>query len=157
MRLFRLPRTESIVRRLHFPQVREVVRMLEDLARLEHYRLLKCPHARVESIFGRWEDPSHLLSLYEAKREAARRKPTDFRPLLRMAALRPPLLSGQDLLRLGIPASPRLEAALDEVREAVLTGKAKNRKEAISLALSISGAGKGAGPKEIPQRKSQGE
>jgi hypothetical protein len=74
-----------------------------------------------------------------------------------MAALRPPLLSGQDLLRLGIPASPRLEAALDEVREAVLTGKAKNRKEAISLALSISGAGKGAGPKEIPQRKSQGE
>ena len=157
MRLFRLPRTESIVRRLHFPQVREVVRMLEDLARLERYRLLKCPHARVESIFGRWENPSHLLSLYEANRVAAMRKPVNFRPLLKIAALHPPLLSGQDLLRLGIPASPRLEAALDEVREAVLTGKAKNRNDAISLALSISRAGKEARPKEFQQRKSQAE
>ncbi len=146
MRLFRLPRTESIVRRLHFPQVRSVVRMLEDLARLQHFRLLKCPHARVESIFGRWEDTSHLLSLYEAASEAARRKPTDFRPLLRIAARRPSFLSGQDMLRLGIPASPRLEAALDEVREAALTGKAKSRKDAISLALSISGARITAGP-----------
>jgi poly(A) polymerase len=143
-RLFRLPRTESVVRRLHFPQVRSVVRMLEDLTRLENTRRMKNPNARIESIFGRWETPAQLLSLYEAANKAAGRKGIDFRPLLRIAARRPPLLSGQDLLRLGIPASPRLEAILDDVRENTLTAKIKNRREAISLALSISGAGKTA-------------
>jgi hypothetical protein len=105
---------------------------------------MKNPNARIESIFGRWETPAQLLSLYEAANKAAGRKGIDFRPLLRIAARRPPLLSGQDLLRLGIPASPRLEAILDDVRENTLTAKIKNRREAISLALSISGAGKTA-------------
>jgi len=142
--LFRLPRTEGVARRLHFPQVRSVVRMLEDLARLTHIQRMKNPHARIEAVFGRWEAPAHLISLYEAAQRAAGRKGIDFRPFLRHAARRPPLLSGQDLLRLGIPASPRMEAILAEVREATLTGKVKNRKEAMNLALSTSGRGRTA-------------
>jgi tRNA nucleotidyltransferase/poly(A) polymerase len=137
--LFRLPRTEGIARRLHFPQVRCGVRMLEDLARLTHAQRLKNPHARIETVFGRWETPVHLLSLYEAACSAAGRKGIDFRPLLRIAARRPPLLSGKDLLHLGIPASSRMEAILEEVREATLSGRVRNKEEAIVLVQSITG------------------
>jgi tRNA nucleotidyltransferase/poly(A) polymerase len=137
--LFRLPRTEGIARRLHFPQVRCGVRMLEDLARLTHAQRLKNPHARIETVFGRWETPVHLLSLYEAACSAAGRKGIDFRPLLRIAARRLPLLSGKDLLHLGIPASSRMEAILEEVREATLSGRVRNKEEAIVLVQSITG------------------
>jgi tRNA nucleotidyltransferase/poly(A) polymerase len=137
--LFRLPLTEGIARRLHFPQVRCGVRMLEDLARLTHAHRLKNPHARIEAVFGRWETPVHLLSLYEAACRAAGRKGIDFRPLLRIAARRPPLLSGKDVLHLGIPASSRMEAILEEVREATLSGRVRYKEEAIDLVQSITG------------------
>src|SRR3990170_7734230 len=136
---FRLSRTEGIARRLHFPQVRGGVRILEDLARLAHTQRLKNPHARIEAVFGRWERPVHLLSLYEAAYRAAGRKGIDFRPLLKIAARRPPLLSGKDLLHLWIPASSRMEAILEEVREATLTGRVRNKEEAIDLVQSITG------------------
>jgi tRNA nucleotidyltransferase/poly(A) polymerase len=135
--LFRLPRTEAAARRLHLPGVRTVARMLEDLARLLNARLLKHPNARIEAVFHRWKTPVHLLSLYEAACSAGGAEAVDFRPLLEIAAGRPPLLSGRDLLRLGIPASPGMDAILEEVREATLTGGIKTRKEAAELARSI--------------------
>jgi tRNA nucleotidyltransferase/poly(A) polymerase len=138
-RCFRLSRTDAIARRLRFPQVRTVVRMLEDGNRLAHFHRLKNPHARAEAVLGRWETPGHLLSFYTAARKAAGRKGSDFRPFLRIAARRPPLVSGRDLIRIGIPASPRMEAILEEVREATLGGSVTTRNEAANLALSISG------------------
>jgi tRNA nucleotidyltransferase/poly(A) polymerase len=140
--LFRLPRTEAAARRLHLPGMRTVTRMLEDLARLLNHRLLKHPNARIEAVFHRWKTPVHLLSFYEAVCRAGGAIAIDFRPLLEIAAGRPPLLSGRDLLRMGIPASPGMDAILEEVREVTLTGGIKTRKEAADLARSICRATK---------------
>jgi tRNA nucleotidyltransferase/poly(A) polymerase len=140
--LFRLPRTEAAARRMHLPGVRAVVRMLEDLARLLHVRILKNPNARIEAVFRRWKTPAPLLAFHEAVCDADGAEKTDFRPLLKIAARRPPFLSGQDLLRLGIPASPRMDGILEEVREATLAGGIETMKEARELALSIGRAAK---------------
>jgi hypothetical protein len=137
--IFRLSRTEAIARRLHFPGIRSVVRMLEDLARLAHADRMRNRHARIESIFGRWETPDGLWSLYRADCQTSGRKVTDFRTILKRAARRPPILSGKDLLKLGIPASPRMEEILEELREATLAGRVKGRKEGMNLVLSMHG------------------
>jgi tRNA nucleotidyltransferase/poly(A) polymerase len=138
---FRLPRTDAVARRLHIPRVRQVVRMVEDVIRLFHLRRLRNPNAQIEAIFGRWEDPEHLQALYEAARTAASRTVEDFRPVLRTAARRPPLLSGDDIIALGIPAGPRVESILEEVREATLIGRISDRNGAERLAIR-SGAEK---------------
>jgi tRNA nucleotidyltransferase/poly(A) polymerase len=145
IKLFRLPRTDAIARRLHFPQVRGVVRILGDLNRLAHSHRMRNRNARIEAIFGRWDSPAALSALYKAVNRAAARKGVDFRPLLKIAALRPPLLSGRDLLRLGIPASPRVEAILEEVREGTLSGRVRTREEAVNLALSVIPSSRRAG------------
>ncbi|HSM00614.1 MAG TPA: hypothetical protein VK944_10895 [Candidatus Limnocylindria bacterium] len=134
---FRLPRTDALARRLHIPRVRRVVQMVEDVFRLFHLRMLRNPHAQIETIFGRWEDPEHLHALYTAARAAASRSVEDFRPVLRTAARRPPLLSGDDILALGVPAGPRVESILEEVREATLTGKVSDRNGAERLAFLL--------------------
>lgn len=134
---FRLPRTEALARRLHIPRVRRVVQMVEDVFRLFHIRMLRNPHAQIETIFGRWEDPEHLHALYTAARAASSRSVEDFRPALRTAARRPPLLSGDDILALGVPAGPRVESILEEVREATLTGKVLDRNGAERLAFLL--------------------
>jgi hypothetical protein len=114
-----------------------VVRLVEDVFRLFHFQLLRNPHAQIEAIFGRWEDPEHLHALYTAARTAASRRVEDFRPVLRTAARRPPLLSGDDILALGVPAGPRVESILEEVREATLTGKVSDRNGAERLAFLL--------------------
>lgn len=139
---FRLPRTEALARRLHFPRVRKVVQMVEDLTRLSHLRMLRNPHARIEAIFGRWENPDHLHALYMASRRAASKRAVDFRPVLETAGKRPHLLSGDDILALGIPAGPQVESILEGVREATLTGRISGREEAKRLAVSLSGRGR---------------
>lgn len=138
---FRLPRTDAVARRLHIPRVRQVVRLVEDVIRLFHLKMLRNPHAQIEAIFGRWENPEHLHALYTAARTAASRRVEDFRPVLRTAARRPPLLAGDDILALGVPAGSRVESILEEVREATLTGKVSNRNGAKRLAI-LSGAEK---------------
>jgi len=136
---FRLPRTDAVARRLHIPRVRQVVRLVEDVIRLFHLKMLRNPHAQIEAIFGRWENPEHLHALYTAARTAASRRVEDFRPVLRTAARRPPLLAGDDILALGVPAGSRVESILEEVREATLTGKVSDRNGAKRLAI-LSGA-----------------
>jgi poly(A) polymerase len=138
---FRLSVTDAVARRLHIPRVRQVVRLVEDVIRLFHLRMLRNPNAQIEAIFGRWEDPEHLQALYEAARTAASRTVEDFRPVLRTAARRPPLLSGDDILALGIPAGPRVESILEDVREATLTGQVSDKNGAKRLAV-LSGAEK---------------
>lgn len=135
--LFRLPRTDGIARRLNLPRVRSVVRMLEDLGRLHHIRRAKNRRARVEAIFGRWETTEPLLALGEAATRAAGRKAARFLDVLCVAARRPPLLSGRRLLEMGIPAGPGMEAILEEVREATLSGNIATAGEAEDLALRI--------------------
>ncbi|MGB3096705.1 MAG: hypothetical protein WBB46_08255 [Candidatus Deferrimicrobiaceae bacterium] len=136
---FRLPRTNALARRLHLPRVRKVVQMVEDLSRLMHLRMLQNPHARIEAIFGRWENPDHLLALVTASRSAASKRVVDFRPVLVNAARRSPLLSGDDILALGIPAGPQVESILERVREATLTDRVSGRQEATKLAVSLWG------------------
>ena len=144
--VFRLSRTDAIARRLHFPRIRGVVRMLEDLGRLAHADRLRNRHARIEAIFGRWETPDGLLSLYRADCKTSGREQANFRPILKRAARRPRILAGKDLLKRGIPAAPRMEEILEDVREATLTGRVKSRKEGMDLALSIhSGGAAGCG------------
>ena len=135
--LFRLPRTEALARRLHLPRVRKVVQMVEDLSRLSHLRLLRNPLARIEAVFGRWESPDHLRALYAASRRAASETVVDFRPVLETARMRPNLLSGDDILALGVPAGPLVESILEGVREATLTGRISGRGEAKGLAVSL--------------------
>jgi tRNA nucleotidyltransferase/poly(A) polymerase len=136
-KIFRLSRTDAVARRLHFPRIRTVVRMLEDLARLTHAARMRNRHARIEAIFGRWKSTDGLLSLYRADRKASGRKEADFRPILEAAARRPSILSGKDLLKLGIPASPRMKGILEDVREATITGKVDGKDDGTELALSI--------------------
>jgi poly(A) polymerase len=135
--IFRLSRTEAIARRLHFPGIRSVVRMLKDLSRLANSDRMRNRHARIESIFGGWESPDGLWSLYRADCRTSGRNVSDFRTILKRAARRPPVLSGKDLLKLGIPAAPRMEEILEELREATLAGRVKSRKEGMNLVLSM--------------------
>jgi tRNA nucleotidyltransferase/poly(A) polymerase len=127
---FRLPRTNALARRLHFPRVRKVVQMVEDLSRLSHL---------------------------------------DFRPVLRKAAKRPLLLTGDDVLALGIPAGPQVESILEQVREATLTDRVSGREEANRLVASLRGgdpfpafgkrrriSGKKAGKSTARTRKTSG-
>lgn len=172
-KLFRLPLTEAIARRLHFPRIRNVVRILEDVARLTHIDRLTNRNARIEAIFGKWETPGELLSLYRACCSTSGRKPSNFRPILERAARRKPLLSGNDLLKLGIRPGPRMEEILEEVREATITGKVGTRKEGLDLVRDVRpvtppagkaarpgrsqvGTGRGEGPRELPRRIWQG-
>lgn len=136
-KIFRLPRVETAARRLQFPQVRIVVRLLEDRNRLAHAGLLMHPHARIESILGRWETPNPLLALDEAIRKVEGEEMQDFRSILIKARRRSLLLTGQELLDAGIPAGPRVQSILEEVREATLTGRIRRREEAKNLALSL--------------------
>lgn len=134
-----LPRTSALARRLHFPRLRKVVRIVEDMTRLSHVRRLRNPNARIEAIFAGWEEPDHLDAFYTAARKAAGRKIEDFRQVLTAAAKRPPLLAGDQILALGVPAGPQVEAILEEVREATLTGRISGRKEALELAAFLCG------------------
>ncbi len=140
-RLLRLPETEAIARRLHVPRVRRVVRMVEDLYRLCATRRMPDRNARIESIFGRWDDSRWLIAFYEAARKAGSRSVEDFRPLLAKAARRAPLLSGADILAMGVPAGPDVESILQRVREATLSGAVASRAAAAALAASLRGAG----------------
>ncbi len=139
--LLRLPKTEAIARRLHVPRVRRVVRMVEDLYRLSRARRMPNSNARIESIFGRWEEPRWLMAFYEAAREASSRTVEDFRPLLRRAARKAPLLSGRDILGMGVPGGPEVESILERVREATLSGEVASRNDAAALVASLSGDG----------------
>ncbi len=141
MKVFRLPETEAIARRLHAPRVRHVVQMVEDLSRLSWTGPMPNRNARIEAIFGRWENPRWLLGLYEAARTASLRRVEDFRPLLRRAARKAPLVSGNDILRMGVPAGPKVESILERVREATLSGEVAGRGDAVTLVASLSGAG----------------
>jgi hypothetical protein len=136
---FRLPRTNALARRLHIPGVRKVVRMVEDLSRLSHYRMLRNPHAQIERFFSRWENPDLLHALYAAAHKAADRRKEDFRPILAKAARRKSLLSGDDVLALGVPAGPQVESILEQVREATITGAVSDREEAGRLVAFLSG------------------
>jgi tRNA nucleotidyltransferase/poly(A) polymerase len=136
---FRLPRTEAAARRLHLPRLRETLRLVEDLVRLENVNLLRNPLAQVESVLGRWKKPDRLLALYDAAQKAAGRRTADFRRLLSEAAKRPPLLSGRELLEMGMPAGPEVEVILEEVREATLAGRVTDREEARRLAMTLIG------------------
>lgn len=150
---FRLPRTNALARRLHFPRVRKVVQILEDLSRLSHLRFLRNPYARIETIFGRWENAEHLHAFYTAARKARSRKARDFRPLLEKAARRTPLLTGDDILDLGIPAGPQVESILERVREATLTDRISGRKEAKRMVASLREGETLSVPRK-PRRKS---
>ncbi len=149
-RIFRLPRTEAIARRLHFPRVRRVVQLVEDLHRLYAARSMSNRNARIESVFGRWDDPRWLTALYEAARKAASRPAEDFRPLLRRAARTAPLLSGKEVLRMGVPAGPKVEAILERVRDATLSDEIASRDDAARLAASLAGFGPAP---DLPRRR----
>ncbi len=142
-KVFRLPGTEAIARRLRFPRARRAVQLVEDLHRLSAASHLANRNARIEAVFGRWEDPRWLVALYEAARMASSRRTEDFRPLLRRAARKAPLLSGGDVLRIGVPEGPAVETILERVRDATLSGEIATRGDALKLAASLSGAGPG--------------
>lgn len=135
----RLSVTKAIATRLHLPGVRRITRMLEDLVRLARIEQLPNPAARIEAIFRRWEDPRELLALYRAAQKAAGRRPRDFRATLRLAASRPPLLSGRDLAALGMPPGPAIERVLAAVRDATITGRVRRKRDAFALARRIAG------------------
>ena len=59
--------------------------------------------------------------------------------MLAKAAKSKPLLSGNDILVLGIPAGPHVESILERVREATLTGAVSGREEAERLAVFLYG------------------
>jgi len=145
MKVFRLPKTEAIARRLHSPRVRRVVQLCEDLARLSRAGPIPNRNARIEAIFRRWENPRWLLALYEAARAASSLRAEDFRPLLRRGARKPPLVSGKDVLRMGIPAGPKVESILERVREATLSGEVASRDDAKTLIASLCGVGPAPG------------
>ena len=135
--------------------MRKVVQMVEDLSRLSHLRMLRNPHARIESIFGRWETPDQLRALYTASRRAASEMIVDFRHLLESAQRRPHLLSGDDILALGVPAGPLVESILEEVREATLTGRISGREEAKRLAASLLESGRSPAPNQRGRKSSR--
>lgn len=164
MKVFRLSRTEAAARRLRVPGVRRVVRLLEDLGRLERAGTMPNRNARVEALFGRWDDPRWLRALYEAARAASSRPAEDFRPLLRRSSRKAALLTGKEILRMGVPAGPMVESVLERVRDATLSGEVSTRREAAALAASLSGGGRAPGgrhrrslssrsPKRSPARR----
>jgi hypothetical protein len=103
-------------------------------------------------IFSRWENPALLHALYAAVRKAADRKIENFRPILAKAARRKPLLSGEDVLALGVPAGPQVESILERVREATITGAVAGREDAGNLIAFLYGDEKLS---TLPQRGSR--
>ena len=79
-KVFRLPRTEAVARRLHAPRVRHVVQLVEDLARLSRIGTMPNRNARIEAVFGRWKDPRWLMALYEAAGRPLREGPRTSAP-----------------------------------------------------------------------------
>lgn len=133
----RLASTAAAARRLHLPRLRKTVRMLEDLARLTRVRPALRSRAWIEALFSRQENPGHLLALYAATQRAASRREKDLRALLRKAAATPSLLSGDDILSMGIPPGPQVETILFLVREATLAGEVTDRRDALRLAGTL--------------------
>jgi hypothetical protein len=135
--IFRLSGADSAARRLRFPNVREVVRLVEDLLRLKYLNRMKNPHARAEAILMDGERKEILLSFYEVFSETAGRRKIDLRRILAKAAERPAFMSGKRLIELGIGAGPAIAAILEEVREAEITGRISNCKEAEEMAMLL--------------------
>ena len=54
----------------------------------------------------------------------------------------PPLLTGEDLIAMGLKPGPEFKRILDAVREAQLEGKVKTKEEAIEMARRLAGDGK---------------
>lgn len=135
----RLPLANAALRRLRFPRPGEPARILSGVVSLLRFRSLPHPLARVESILSRRPDPEPVLALYEAFRKARGLPHRDFRPFLRTASRRPPLLAGGDVVRLGIAAGPRVEEILAAVRDATLAGKVRSREEAARMAARLGG------------------
>lgn len=141
-RIFRLAQTEAAARRLRLPSVRSIVRLLEDRNRLAHSALFRHRLARLESLLLRWEPGNLLLHLDAAVRNAEGGRKKGYRGLLARAADRPPLLTGRDLIEAGIPSGPRVEAILEEIRDATLSGRIRRRDQAMKMAALAARAAK---------------
>jgi poly(A) polymerase len=138
----RLPNTEAAARRLHMPGPRRIVRLLGDLCRLARLEKSATPRATAEAILARQPEPDHLIALYAAACRAVGRRETDLRAMRRKANRTPVLLSGADLVAVGVPAGPRVEEILLAVREATLSGTVVSRNEALHLAVRLQAGGK---------------
>lgn len=141
VRGIRLPGTEAAARRLCLPGPRRIRRMLTELHGLNRLRDSSTPQAMAETILARQPEPDHLLALYSATCHAAGRRETDVRAMRRKASRTPPLLTGADLVGAGVPAGPRVEKVLLQVREATLSGTIAGRNEALQLAARLPAEG----------------
>lgn len=141
-RPIRLPETESAVRRLHLPGPRRLVRMLADWIRLTRLAPSSTPQAIAEAILARQPEPESLLALYAAGCRSAGRRETDLRAIRRKASRTPALLTGADLVAMGVPAGPRVATILLAVREATFSGTVASRDKALELAARLQAGGR---------------
>jgi len=136
---------ETLLRRLRFSNDR--IERAVSLVR-EHMRLKDLPRMRPAKLarFLRRADVADHLALHKADCEAshgdlsiwefARRKLAELPP----ERLRPPrLVTGRDLLAMGLAPGPRVGEVLAALEEAQLEGRISTRKEALALARALAG------------------
>jgi len=128
---------EAAARRLRFPGIRRVVKILSDLQSLLRPGRARFPLARTEAILVRQAALDPFLALCRAAAACDGRPAMNLKRFLAYCRKSPLLLEGTDLLECGFPAGPRMQEMLLAVREATLAGKVRTREEALKLASGI--------------------
>jgi hypothetical protein len=108
-----LPALRTGDRRLHFPRIRGVVRMLEDLARLAHADRAKPARANRGDLRKVGNTGRAIVAVRADYQNVGQRKANSADPP--RAVRQPPILSGKDLAA-GF-RHPRMEEILEEVRK----------------------------------------
>lgn len=143
----------TILRRLAFPNA--VVDLVAELV-LEHLRFKDAPQMREATLKRFFRIPRfdlHLelhridcgashkkMDLYEFCKERYERFQAEPKPAA-------PLVRGEDVRALGVAPGPRYRELLDEVEDAVLEGRVKERSEALLLLAKLVQEGGGGGKK----------
>jgi poly(A) polymerase len=130
---------ETILRRLRFPndEIEKIVLCVAEHMRFQHVQEMR--PAKLKRILGRETFPDEL-ELHRIDCAASHRNLENYEFLKQKAAeippeeIRPPrLVTGNDLLALGVPEGPKVGEILREIEELILDGKLKTREEAMEF------------------------
>ena len=121
------------------PRIRKRVREARDQYRDVMYELYKRPKlspSRVYDLLQPLEIDTILLMMAKARRESAKKHISLYLTHLRDVTV---TLTGDDLIRMGIPPGPRYKKILTGLLDAKLDGAVKNREEEIEYVKSMTG------------------
>ncbi len=121
-----------IGKRLKFPDVKGIEKLIFNLLKMLHYQKLPFPKANIEEALK----DSHVeaITLYKAHQKASSATVEDFDKLITSFKLIPKNISGSDLINAGISPGPQVQKILYAIREQELNGAIHSKAEGIYAA-----------------------